>query len=272
MNFHLHIPEGQLALYVESIVYFDSYSPEHEKERLLPDGRQTLIIDLTDRPKSIFDNLNLEEKQQCKRFWFSGARNELLTIDSGGSMSSMMVVNFTYAGAYAFVQQPTDQLQGSVVDADLLFTTSIQSLRESILEKASELEKFRIVESFLEKRISTYTIPSSITQITSLMAENPTNHTMKWISENSGFSQKHFIALFKKHVGLTPKGFQKVMRFQKVVSDLQTTHHINWTQLALDCGYYDQAHFINEFKVFSGYNPQQYLTEKGPDLNYIPLR
>ncbi|WP_370087282.1 AraC family transcriptional regulator [Ekhidna sp.] len=272
MNFHFHIPEGILALYVESIVYFDSYSPDHEKERLLPDGRQTLIIDLTERPKSIFDNSNLAEKQQCKRFWFSGARNELLTIDSGGRMSSMMVVNFTYAGAYAFVQQPTDQLQGSVVDADLLFHESIANLREDILEKSSALEKFKLMEDFLAKRISSKTIPLAIVQTTALIAKNPTSGTIKWISENSGYSQKHFIALFKKYVGLTPKGFQKVMRFQKVVNDLQNTNQINWTQLALDCGYYDQAHFINEFKIFSGYNPNQYLTEKGPDLNYIPLR
>jgi AraC-like DNA-binding protein len=272
MNFHLHIPEEQLALHVQSIVYFDEYNPDYEKERLLPDGCQTLIIDLTETPKRIFDNINLTDKQVCKRYWFSGARNELLTIDSGGINSSMLVINFTFTGAYQFIHHPCEQTKSQVISADIFFQSQIDSLREQLLNTKEVQTKFSITEHFLKQHLLDQSPPEAIVSASNLIAANPQAGTLKWISENSGYSQKHFIGLFKKYVGLTPKGFQKIMRFQKIVHDLETKNHINWTQLALDCGYYDQAHFINEFKAFSGYNPQQYLSEKGPDLNYIPLR
>ncbi len=272
MNFHLHIPEGQLALHIQSIAYFDAYSPDHDKERLLPDGCQTLIIDLTETPKRIFDNIDLTDKQLCKHYWFSGSRNELLTIDSGGINSSMLVINFTFTGAYQFIHHPSEQTKSQVIDADVFFQSHIHSLREQLLNAEEVQTKFSITEHFLNQKLLDQSPPEAIVSTSNLIASNPSVGTLKWISENSGYSQKHFIGLFKKYVGLTPKGFQKIMRFQKVVKDIESVKTINWTQLALDCGYYDQAHFINEFKTFSGYNPQQYLSEKGPDLNYIPLR
>ncbi|MEP0987384.1 AraC family transcriptional regulator [Ekhidna sp.] len=272
MNFHLHIPEGQLALHIQSIAYFDAYSPDYEKERLLPDGCQTLIIDLTETPKRIFDNIHLTDKQVCKRYWFSGARNELLTIDAGGINSSMLVINFTFTGAYQFIHHPSEQTKSQVIDASVFFQSQIHSLREQLLNTEEVQTKFSITEHFLKRHLLDQSPPEAIIRASNLIASNPQAGTLKWLSENSGYSQKHFIGLFKKYLGLTPKGFQKIMRFQKVVKDLESVKTINWTQLALDCGYYDQAHFINEFKTFSGFNPQLYLSEKGPDLNYIPLR
>ncbi|WP_420315711.1 AraC family transcriptional regulator [Ekhidna sp.] len=272
MNFHLHIPEAPLAQHIQSIAYFDGYTPDYEKERLLPDGCQTLIIDLTETPKRIFDNIDLTDKQVCKRYWFSGARSELLTIDAGGVNSSMLVVNFTFTGAYQFIHHPSEQTKSQVIDADVFFQSQIDSLRDELLNTENIDTKFTVTEGFLTKRLLNQGPPDAILNASNLIASNPQTGTLKWISDNSGYSQKHFISLFKKYVGLSPKGFQKVMRFQKAIHDLETMQSINWTQLALDCGYYDQAHFINEFKAYSGFNPQQYLTEKGADLNYIPLR
>ena len=85
-----------------------------------------------------------------------------------------------------------------------------------------------------------------------------------------GYSQKHLIKIFKDHVGLTPKSFLKVVRFQRAVQDIEKRGRINWSAVALDAGYFDQSHFIADFRAFSGYTPENYLLRRGQHLNYIP--
>jgi AraC-like DNA-binding protein len=91
------------------------------------------------------------------------------------------------------------------------------------------------------------------------------------LSEHIGYSQKHFIDLFRKQVGVAPKQYLKIMRFQKAILEAETSHSINWSQLALDSGFYDQAHFIHDFKEFSGFTPNEYLQRKNAELNYVPV-
>ena len=77
--------------------------------------------------------------------------------------------------------------------------------------------------------------------------------------------------MFKRHVGVTPKAYLKIMRFQKAITEIENSGKISWTNISQDCGFYDQAHFINDFKLFSGFTPEQYLRQKSDLLNYVPV-
>jgi len=77
--------------------------------------------------------------------------------------------------------------------------------------------------------------------------------------------------MFKSNVGLTPKAFSKITRFQKTIREIEASKKISWSGIAFDTGYYDQAHFINDFKNFSGFTPRQYLLLKNDQLNYVPI-
>jgi AraC-like DNA-binding protein len=82
------------------------------------------------------------------------------------------------------------------------------------------------------------------------------------VAEEAGLSRGHFTRLFQQEVGLTPKQFARVRRFCRVLEHIptaQTEQRVNWAQLALDCGYYDQAHLIDEFHTFAGVSPSAYL-------------
>jgi len=79
------------------------------------------------------------------------------------------------------------------------------------------------------------------------------------IANKTGFSSRRFIELFRQHVGMTPKLFCRVRRFQAVLRRITSGRPVNWTNTALDCSYFDQAHFIHDFRAFSGINPSKYL-------------
>jgi len=76
------------------------------------------------------------------------------------------------------------------------------------------------------------------------------------------------ISLFNKKVGLSPKLLYRINKFKKVIDLLQGNKKVNWTEVAYECNYYDQAHLINEFKRFSGLSPTEYLENE----NAIDLR
>ena len=91
------------------------------------------------------------------------------------------------------------------------------------------------------------------------------------LANTIGITQKHLISQFEKVVGLRPKSFARVCKFQKVVNRSSSRQEFEWAAMAADCGYYDQAHFIHEFQTFSGLNPSAYLTQRGEYVNFIPI-
>lgn len=184
----------------------------------------------------------------------------------------MLVINFQKGKAYPFVEMPMNELTDFVVDAELVLPSEILNLREMLLERNSVQHKFICVEQFLmmafsNRLISNVFVDYSVDQI----IKNPTQLSINKLSEKVGFSQKHLIKIFKEHVGLSPKAFLKIVRFQKAISDIEINKTANWTDIAIDCGYYDQAHFINDFKDFSGFTPTQYLKMQSPFTNYIAV-
>ena len=91
------------------------------------------------------------------------------------------------------------------------------------------------------------------------------------MNQKIGYSQKHFSDLFRKSVGVTPKAYLKIMRFQKALRTIDAAGDIDWATVAAECGFYDQSHFINDFKHFSGFTPEQYAKMCTNYPNYIPV-
>ncbi|MEI2822819.1 MAG: AraC family transcriptional regulator [Chitinophagaceae bacterium] len=271
MTFELHIPSFPLNQFIESFIYYRDYDPTHRIDRFLPDGNVNVIIDLTDYPKFIYDNETLKEIQTCRNVWFSGIRNEFITIPSGKDFE-MFIINFHKGRAYPFVQMPLYELTDSVVDGDLVLTNEVMELREMILEVPLIPQKFLAVENYLLKKFSNKLITNPFVEFAvNKIIQSPNEISIEHISNKVGYSQKHLIKLFKDNVGLTPKGFLKIIRFQKAIQEIGNTKKVDWTKVAFESGYYDQAHFINDFKIFSGFTPNQYLQKQYDHLNYIPI-
>lgn len=260
-----------LSQFIESFIYYKEYNPIHSVDRFLPDANINIVIDLTDYPKFIYDNNTLKEIQTCKKVWFSGIRNKYITIPSGRD-SEMFIVNFHKGSAYPFVQMPVNELTDMVVDGELIMTNGILTLREKLLELKQAEEKFRHAEQyFLQVYLHKLSVNPFVQFSVNMIVNNPTAISLHKLYEKVGFSQKHCIKIFREHVGITPKSFLRIIRFQKVVKEIECGGNIDWTTIAYECGYYDQSHFIHDFKEFSGFTPEVYLAIKRDFLNYVPV-
>lgn len=271
MIYHVHQPLFPLNAFIESFVYYKGYNPIHTVDRFLPDGNIHLIVDLTDYPKFIYDNDTLKEIQACKDVWFSGIRNTFITIPSGKD-SEMFIINFRKGKAAPFLQMPVYEFTDQVVDGELALSKNINQLREILLPGTSPAQKCTDASRFLLKHYGNHLHSNAcVDYAVNQICRSPQQTTMAALSAKIGYSQKHLIQLFREQVGLTPKAFLKIMRFQKAIHDIEQAQHINWATIAAESGYYDQAHFISDFKLFSGFTPGNYLHQQSEFTNYIAV-
>lgn len=271
MIFETYIPKFPLNQFIESFIYYKDYSPVHKVDRFLPDGNVNVVIDLTEYPKFIYDNLTLKEIQSCKNVWFAGIRNNYITIPSGRD-SEMFIINFHKGKAYPFVEMPLNELTDYVVDGELVMTSEILHMREVLLSLALVKQKFIFAENQLLKLFGHRLIVNPFVEYAvNQILQSPEQISIQRLSDKIGFSQKHFIKIFKENVGITPKSFLKIIRFQKAIKEIERSRKVNWTSVALESGYYDQAHFINEFKHFSGFTPLEFTKSHSEFTNYIAI-
>lgn len=87
----------------------------------------------------------------------------------------------------------------------------------------------------------------------------------------TGRSNRWFVEEFRHEVGLTPKLFCRVRRFQAMLQRAVREPRPDWSKLALACGYYDQSHLIRDFKLFSGLTPTEYAARRCDHRNHVPV-
>jgi len=274
MIFRVHIPTFPLNKFIERFFYYEGLNPPHIMDRFLPDGNTEIIFDFTESMQYIYDNETLTETQSCRHAWVSGIRTWPITIPSGKG-SKMLILTFKKGKAYPFYPMPMNEITDMVVGADLIFGRDIVDLREQLLAASSIDRMFLLVEKFLLRRagdsLSSEIMPRCIEYAVSIITNKPNRLGFQHLSDQIGYSQKHFISLFKQQVGVSPKQYLKIMRFQRAIREIENHTFVPWSKIALESGFYDQAHFINEFKMFSGFTPNDYIKRKTLLLNYVPV-
>ena len=266
-----YFPGFPLSQFVELFIYFEGVQHAHTVDRFLPNGDVEILIDFHEGPQYIYDNNSLEKIQACRHVWMSGIRTEPITIPSGAN-AAMMVVVFKKGMAAPFFPFPMNEIRDSVVDADLVWGSDFAEIRERMLETNNIDARFRMMENFLvSKFVSKMEVNPCVAFAVAEMNERPDAVSIARMNQQIGYSQKHFTDIFRKSVGVNPKSYLKIMRFQKAVRTIGNSREVDWGLVAEDCGFYDQAHFINDFKHFAGFTPEQYAKINTNYQNYIPV-
>lgn len=270
MIYKLHFPQLPLSQFVENFWFVEGNHPEHTREKVLPDGAIELLIDLDPEPKKLFEDEASDRFRSCKKAWISGERTRYIII--GSENTSMIGIRFRPGGAYPFFSFPMSELNDSVIDMDLIWGRLVDEIRNQLLETESVEARFLLLESFLLSHARrSFEANRLIMFAVHQLQHSPQFLAIRDLAKTIGITQKHLISQFEKVVGLRPKSFARISKFQKVLTLIEQQNKIEWSAIAYDCGYYDQAHFIKEFHTFSGLNPSAYLTQRGEYMNYIPL-
>lgn len=266
----IYVPDLPLARFVENLWFYEGYAPLHNREKILPDGAIELIIDLAENPQKIYEHETSSSYRPCKKYWISGERTKYIVI--GVQPGSMIGVRFRPGGAFPFFRFPISELNDSVIEMDLIWGRTMDDIRSQVLEVRTPDDKLRRLEALLLRQVMRPLEPNRfISFAVQQLQRSPQFIAIKDLANTIGITQKHLISQFERIVGLRPKVFARVCKFQKVLNLIEQQGRVEWATVAYECGYYDQAHFIKEFQNFSGINPSSYLTQRGEYLNFLPL-
>jgi AraC-like DNA-binding protein len=263
-------PGPPLDQFVETLWIFHGDPQPHAKERAMPDGCTALIINLDEDRTCIYDRHDFSLRQSFNGCALIGPQTEYNVIDTRLRVAAG--VHFKPGGAYPFLAPPAGELHGAQLPLDVLWGNFAGELRERLLEAATPDEQFCILEQALLSRARrTLARHPAVQFALEQFRSGPNTKTIGDVTGRTGLSPRRFIELFRREVGMTPKLFCRVRRFQKVLQQACAGKPIEWINVALDAGYFDQAHFIHDFRAFSGINPSTYAETHSRFPNHVPL-
>jgi AraC-like DNA-binding protein len=292
MLYQLYSPPPPLGHFVELLWLYEGFRPEHPRERLLPTGTVEMVIDLRQDRILTYGRRDVQRPFTLSSSVVCGAHSEFFVIDTA-SQDAVIGVHFRPGGAFPFLKLPHGELHNQHVDLSSLWGRQTASeLRERLLAAPTPDGKLRVLEKvLLDQAHGAFERHPAVAYALREFQTAPGERTIGDVTELTGLSARRFIDVFEKEVGLTPKLFCRVRRFQRVLQEIQSgavpgrpgsdsngaSRHatngcaVDWATIALNCGYYDQAHFIHDFRAFSGINPSSYLAAHTPHLNHVPL-
>ncbi len=263
-------PQPPLADFVDQLWLSQGAAPEHQMERLLPDTTLELVINLQQDCIKLYDPVDHYLCGTARGYIVSGPRSRYFVIDTRDQVATMGV-HFRPGGAFPFFRVPPSELADQSVALDALWGPAATEIRERLLASASPESKFCVLEACLLKQLAKPLERHPAVGIGMQLLRCSRQPSIARVVDKVGLSQRRFIQLFDEQVGLTPKLFSRVTRFQRVVQTVHGAGEVDWADLALDCGYYDQAHFIHDFQTFAGITPTAYLLQRSEHLNHLPL-
>ena len=223
--------------------------------REVPSGDVTLILS----PGSA---LSLPDGRHTS---FLAALHESHTLVEHDGHQEGVEVRLTPLGARALFGLPMHELSNRVVELDDLLGRGADELIERMWEAPSWDRRFAILDGALAFRADRAPRPESeLAWAWGRMRSSAGRARVSGLADELGWSHRRLIARFREGIGLAPKTLGRVLRFERVSRLLQQVEEPRLAEVALDCGYYDQAHLNRDFRQFAGTSPGQYLARRLP--------
>ena len=263
-----HKPGPALKGYVRLLWYTAAPQVAYRRERILPTGRVQIILNLA--RDFVLDCQDNGTDSRLPSSLVVGARSFYEIVDTS-DMADLAGIIFEAGGFASFARDAVDLFSNQNVALDDVWGSRARTLRDRLRELPSPSAKLDGIENFLTQTFASGCSRNRVVDFAlGRFAQVPAACSVREVAKGTGWSERRFSQVFREEVGLTPKVWCRIQRFQWAVERLHAGVEVPWAELALDCGYYDQSHFANEFRAFSGIDARSYSGLRRQWPNHIP--
>jgi AraC-like DNA-binding protein len=251
-------PVGALAAFVRSITYESEDRIAAGLERVLPDAGMSLWVNLNVDEFRVGGGDGRRAPRRLPGGMLEGPRDRaaLAAVEEG---RAHLCVRFTLGVAPPLFRVPPGAVRNDWVSLEDLWGRDGASVRERLLEAATPEDQLRILEGILADRLRDTVRPDPA--VLRGMAALDRGEPVSAVAGELGLLPRTFRRRFLGEVGLTPKRFARVRRLRRVVRAIEGRPTVDWSAVAAEHGYCDQAHLIDEFRDLAGLTPAAFLRE-----------
>lgn len=238
-----------------------------QRQRIIPDGTIEMAFILGDDIKRYTSECEFIIQP---RAMILGQTIEPFYIEPTGYVNTFAIRFYPY-GFANFISTPIKSLANTETPLELLFgEKTATELEQKIVEATNSSERIEIIENFLLDKLNEKTTIDNIvkTTIDALLATNGSASISEILKEDLS-KRRQLERNFIKQIGVSPKQFGKVIRLQTALKMLLNKKAENLTDIAYESEYFDQAHFIKDFKEFTGINPKEFLGNENMALSSL---
>lgn len=254
MDYQVFQPHPELASLIKCYWTLDSPKEDiPQPQTIVPDGCMEMIFHYGDLYKQYIDGKAVVQPRYC----VFGQLTEPLRIEPTG-ITGIFSVRFHHNGFLPFATIPIKEMDDKAVPLEDLFGAAGTELGEKIFLSNTTQEKIDLVEIFLSERLNTETIDKIVQSTVDILLQVNGQITVHELSQQTNINRRQLERRFSSAIGMSPKQLSKTIRLQSTLKHLLNKEYVNLTALAHNAEYYDQAHFIKDFKEFTGLTPKEF--------------
>ena len=190
----------------------------------------------------------------------TGLADTHTVIDQSGAIECVDL-KLTPLGAYTLLGVPLSELANEVLDLADVLGPDAARLTERLATTPGWADRFAVLDKFLRARVEAGPVPSpEVRWAWRRLIATGGLVPIGTLADEVGWSRRHLVTRFRQQVGLPPKTVARVVRFERLLSQVGQARGTEWSRIAAECGYYDQAHMNRDFREFAGTTPTDYLT------------
>ena len=270
MHYREFAPNGFLKEYVQCYFVCETDTAVFTEDKVFATGCIEVMFNLgTGGPQQI-KNGDLIDQPDIQ-LW--GQTIQPFTFASFGKHYMLGIRFFPHTAAVFFDEQ-VEEFNDRVIDLTDIGGRETAILHSKLREARSLDQRIELLEAFLLKRLSLYRDKFSRLRLVNSIMQDLRNddffENINTVASRYGISSRYLQKIFLTYCGLTPNLFNKIARFQKSLH-LVAGDDLSLTTIAYTCGYFDQSHFIKDFKFFTGSAPSRFSPESSTDL-YVSLK
>lgn len=262
IGFQMFAPADELKPYIQCywFIYKEDEPAQPVTQKIVPDGGMGIVFNFGDDYFARIGNNIRTFKCKCV---LTGPSEETAFLELSKKIDAIGI-RFQPGGAYPFFQEEISNFTDKTIPMSTQDTWRSEELYSSLKMAKNQKDKVSLLNDFLLDKLRGNTIVPSlwISSVVEIVRQHNGSMKIDELARQLNITRRHLDRRFKKEVGLSPKQFSKIIRIGKARYLMRCADTTSLTDVGYDCNYYDQAHFVREFKEVVKETPKEYSQRK----------